>query len=120
MKISGRNLVLLDRVMEGRQYTAPLILPPKRASDQFEFCRASERRSLFEGVVTDRFYGVKNREASAAEQFDIDPEIGRDTLHQRQAFSKQFACSFHQNPHQTTVTAVEAPVKQVRFAEASG
>ena len=31
MKISGRNLVLLDRVMEGRQYTASLILPPKRA-----------------------------------------------------------------------------------------
>src|SRR5206468_8624409 len=55
----------------------------KRASDQFEFCRAGKRRSLFEGVVTDRFYSVKNREASAAEQFDIDPEIGRDTLRQR-------------------------------------
>ena len=71
----------------------------KRTADQFKFCRAGERRSMFESVVTDGFDRVKHGQSAPAEQFDVDPQIRRDRSSEGETSFKQFARSLNEDPH---------------------
>ena len=73
----------------------------KRAPNQFEFCRAGERRSMFESVVTDGFDRVKHGQSAPAEQLNIDSQIRRYGLGEEQTSFEQLAGSLDQNTHET-------------------
>src|ERR1700746_3632921 len=90
------------------------------ASEKSSLLQFADCGALVKGVAAHRFDGIENGEATAAEHFQVDTQVGINHCGERQTFGKQSARARDQILHQTDVAIVKAAFDNIVFAEAVG
>src|SRR5215469_5669259 len=76
--------------------------------------------TLVKRVVTDGLDGVENRDAAAAEHFEVNAEALIHRFRERQTLVKKGACARNEILHEAHVAVVKPPLDDIVFVKALG